>query len=121
MYYTTIYMAKKKTSDKLSKEQKEALEEEIEKRFQQKLAREAREFKKEFAKNTFKLMTSGFGLVAALAWNDFVKEFIALYIQPFFGKDSALVSMLIYAVAVTFLAVLVTYNLGKIAGESKKD
>ncbi|OGM21710.1 hypothetical protein A2714_05305 [Candidatus Woesebacteria bacterium RIFCSPHIGHO2_01_FULL_38_9] len=65
------------------------------------------------------MVTSGFGLVAALAWNEVIKEVITKYIQPIFGSSSGLVSLLIYALAVTFLAVLVTYQLSKISGKEK--
>jgi uncharacterized membrane protein (DUF106 family) len=83
-----------------------------------KVSEEAKRFKKVFAKKILDLMTSGFGLVAALAWNEFIKELIEEYIQPILGESSGLVSKLIYAVLITFLAVLVTYNLSKL-GERK--
>lgn len=70
-------------------------------------------FRKEFSKKLLDLMTSAFGLVAALAWNEFIKELIDKYIQPLFGSTSGLISKLIYAVLITFLAVLVTYNLSR--------
>ena len=89
------------------------------KRIQNALKREAEQFRKEFADSLLKLMTSGFGLVAALAWNELIREIIDSYIKPYFGEGSGLVTLTIYAVAITFLAVLVTYNLSKIAGKSK--
>lgn len=58
-----------------------------------------------------KLSTTGFGLVAALAWNDAVKTIIEEYIKPYTDHGSALVSQLIYAVIVTLLAVTITYQL----------
>lgn len=81
---------------------------------------EALAFRREFAKKILDLMTSGFGLVAALAWNELIREIISTYVKPFFGEGSGLISLSIYAVAVTLLAVLVTYNLSKIAGEKVK-
>ena len=60
------------------------------------------------------LATSGFGLVAALAWNNVIQEFINNYIKPYVGIGSGLVSLLIYAIIVTALAVLVTLQLSKI-------
>lgn len=60
------------------------------------------------------LATSGFGLVAALAWNELIKEIITNYIKPYFAAGSGLVSLTIYAVVVTTLAVIVTYQLTKI-------
>ena len=60
------------------------------------------------------LATSGFGLVAALAWNEVIKEAVQTYIKPYFAGVSGLISLLIYAVIVTSLAVIVTYQLTKI-------
>lgn len=73
------------------------------------------ELRKEFTKQLLKLVTSGFGLVAALAWNELIKEVVTEYIKPVVGGASGIVSLLIYAVLVTFFAVMVTYNLSKIA------
>lgn len=106
---------------KLEKREKE-LSEKLESadKLQKKLKKEANQFKKEFAERTLKLVTSGFGLVAALAWNELIKELIKTYIQPVFGKDSGLISLIIYAVVVTALAVFITYQLGKFT-DSKED
>lgn len=71
--------------------------------------------KKEVFKQMLTLATSGFGLVAALAWNELIKELVSDYIKPVVGGNSGLVSLLVYAVLVTLLAVFVTYNLAKIA------
>lgn len=70
--------------------------------------------KKEIFKQMLTLATSGFGLVAALAWNELIKEVISEYIKPLVGGNSGIISLLIYAVIVTLLAVFVTYNLTKI-------
>lgn len=86
-----------------------------------KVVEEAKIVQKRFTKKTLDLTTSGFGLVAALAWNEVIKETVNNYIRPFFGKNSGIMSLVIYAVFVTFLAVFVTYQLSKIAGEEKKD
>lgn len=88
---------------------------------EEKLKKEAQEFKKQFADKLLKLVTSGFGLVAALAWNELIKELIRNYIEPVFGGGSGIISLLIYALVVTFLAVLITYQLSKIVKSSKKE
>lgn len=62
-------------------------------------------------KNMITLATSGFGLVVALAWNEVIKTAVAQYIDPLLGKGGGLISLLIYAVVVTILAVLVTMQL----------
>ena len=59
------------------------------------------------------LMTSAFGLVAALAWNEAIKSLIENFDLTKYGPW-------IYAVAVTILAVVVTVYLGKVAEEVKK-
>ena len=83
----------------------------------EKVKKEAKAFQKHFARKTLNLMTSGFGLVAALAWNEVIKQTVEVYIKPFFGKGSGIISLLIYAVFITALAVLVTYQLSKLAEE----
>ncbi|PIZ57248.1 hypothetical protein COY23_01690 [bacterium (Candidatus Torokbacteria) CG_4_10_14_0_2_um_filter_35_8] len=51
-----------------------------------------------------KLSTAAFSLVAALAWNEFVKTLVSTYIKK--GKD--VWSLLIYALLMTFVAVFVS-------------
>ncbi len=70
----------------------------------------------EFLKTMTQLATAGFGLVAALAWNDTIKAFIDRFIQA----GSGFKSKVIYALIVTVLAVLVTYYLGKLTQEAKE-
>ena len=74
---------------------------------------------REILKQMLTLATSGFGFVAALAWNEFIQETIDTYIKPFVGGGSTVVSKLIYAVIVTLLAVTITYQLSKVIGEKK--
>jgi len=65
-------------------------------------------------KQMLTLATSGFGLVAALAWNEVIKETVNLYIRPYFAKGSGLISLFIYAIAITALAVIVTLQLTRL-------
>ncbi len=65
-------------------------------------------------KQMLTLATSGFGLVAALAWNSVIQELVATQIKPFLPEGSGLLSLGIYAVVVTTLAVLVTMNLSRV-------
>lgn len=60
------------------------------------------------------LSTSGFGLVAALAWNETIQQIVKDFIEPNI-PGSGLVSKLIYALLITSLAVLITYQLSKLA------
>lgn len=76
---------------------------------------EQKRLHKELAKQMLTLATSGFGLVAALAWNSLIQEFVNSYVKKFFPDGSGLWSLLIYAVVVTVLAVLVTFQLSKLS------
>jgi hypothetical protein len=60
------------------------------------------------------LATSGFGLVAALAWNSLVQDFVKEYIAKWFPNGSGIASQLLYALVVTSLAVFVTLQLSKL-------
>jgi TRAP-type C4-dicarboxylate transport system permease small subunit len=60
------------------------------------------------------LATSGFGLVAALAWNSVVQNFVSNYIAKWLPSGSGIISLLIYALVVTTLAVFVTFQLSKL-------
>lgn len=73
---------------------------------------------KEVLKEMLTLATTAFGLVAALAWNQFIQELVKEYIEPLIGGASGIISLLIYAVVVTVLAVVVTISLTKLI---KKD
>lgn len=70
----------------------------------------------EFLKTMTQLATAGFGLVAALAWNDTIQSFINQFLAP----GSGLVSKIIYAIIVTLIAVWVAYSLGKLTQEAKE-
>ncbi|MBU0578377.1 hypothetical protein KKE34_02755 [Patescibacteria group bacterium] len=65
-------------------------------------------------KNVISLATSGFGLVVALAWNEVIKKTVEEYIDPWLGKSGGIVSMLIYAIVITLLAVFVTMQLAQL-------
>lgn len=68
----------------------------------------------EVVRQMLTLATSGFGLVAALAWNNVIQEFVNDYIKKLLPQGSGLISLLIYAVIITILAVLVTLQLSKV-------
>ena len=60
------------------------------------------------------LGTAAFGLIAALAWNKFITDLIALYLKP----GSGVWAELAYAVVITIAAVLVIQSLGRLAERS---
>lgn len=69
----------------------------------------------EIVRQMLTLATSGFGLVAALAWNNVIQEFVASYIKKWLPQGSGLLSLLIYAVVITILAVFITLQLARLA------
>lgn len=79
-----------------------------------KVTREIKKTQLAVLKQVVKLATSGFGLVAALAWNNVIKEFVDTYVKRYLPNGSGLVSLLIYAIAVTALAVIVTLHLSQL-------
>lgn len=68
----------------------------------------------EVVRQMLTLSASGFGLVAALAWNNLIQEFVNNYVKVFFPKNSGIISLAIYAVIITIVAVFVTYELSKL-------
>ncbi len=68
----------------------------------------------EVVRQMLTLATSGFGLVSALAWNSFIQELVNTYVKNYLPEGSKLVSLFIYAVIVTTLAVTVTLQLTKL-------
>lgn len=62
-------------------------------------------------KSMIGLATSGFGVVVALAWNQVIQKAVADYIDPYLGKNSGMISLFIYAMVMTALAVIVTMQL----------
>lgn len=74
-------------------------------------------FRSEFIKAMVQLATAGFGLVAALAWNEAIKNLINRFISP----GSGLISLFIYAFMVTILAVFITYYLGRLVQKAQQE
>lgn len=74
----------------------------------------------EVLKQMVTLVTSGFGLVAALAWNNVIQEFVTNNIKPYLPQGSGLISLFIYAILVTILAVTITYQLTSIVERLEK-
>ncbi|HZZ98544.1 MAG TPA: DUF5654 family protein [Candidatus Saccharimonadia bacterium] len=67
-----------------------------------------------FAVQTISLATSGFSLVAALAWNSVIQSVITDYVKPYLGNNSGLLTALLYAVVTTLIAVAVGMQLSHI-------
>ena len=66
------------------------------------------------------LSTAGFGLVAALAWNEAIQAFVKEYIDRYISVGSGIISRFIYAIIITAIAVLVTYQLTKLSRKNNQ-
>lgn len=75
-----------------------------------------RKLHEEIISQMLTLATSGFGLVAALAWNETIQKLVKDYIEPKI-PGSGLLSRFIYALIITALAVFVTYQLSRLAAK----
>lgn len=64
---------------------------------------------KEFREKTITLILGGFGLVAALAWNEAIKSLF----ETFFQQSDQLIGKFIYAFIVTAIVVVVSIRLRK--------
>jgi len=61
------------------------------------------------------LITAAFGLVAALAWNDLIKNLFA----QIFGTADTIVPMIIYSLIATVLAVILTLFVARTTSKAK--
>lgn len=57
------------------------------------------------------LASAAFGVVAALAWNGAITALV----KQVFGTGGEIVSLFIYAIIITVIAVIVMVNLGRMA------
>jgi len=60
------------------------------------------------------LASAAFGVVAALAWN----SAITALVRQIFGAGGQIVSLFLYAILITIIAVIVMVNLGQLAERS---
>ena len=78
---------------------------------------EMKNLKIEILEKISSLATAGFGLVAALAWNDAIR---ALFAKFFPQPGDNLLALLGYALLITVLVVIVTIQLGRAVNLAKK-
>ena len=79
----------------------------------EKVKKETEAVKKEFKEKTLTLILGGFGLVAALAWNEAIKSLF----ETLLPKSSALIGKFVYAIIVTVIVVFISYFLRKVSQE----
>jgi len=73
------------------------------------MKKQAQEVKGQVLQTIATLITTAFGLIAALAWNEAIKAIIL----QFLPKGSDLTGLLIYAVLITIIAVVATILIGR--------
>lgn len=71
-------------------------------------------FHRELLHQLITLSTSAFGFAAALAWNETIQQTVKDFIEPSI-PGAGVFSKFIYAILVTLLGVVVTFQLSKIA------
>ena len=76
-----------------------------------KIKNEIKKINEEIKEKTLTFILGGFGLVAALAWNEAIKTLF----ETFFPKKNALIGKFIYAIIVTIIVVLVSLQFRKIS------
>lgn len=75
-----------------------------------------RKAEKEMREKTITLILGGFGLVAALAWNEAIKSLFEVFLQ----NTDQLIGKFIYAIIITLVVVIVSIQLNRISGKGKK-
>lgn len=83
----------------------------------QETKQEKKNIKLEILEKISTLVVAGFGLVAALAWNNAIKKLFELI----FGKQSNIFAMFGYAILITIIVVVVTIKLGQTTRKIKAD
>lgn len=74
------------------------------------------EFKVQLLETFASLITAAFGLVAALAWNETIKQAVA----QAFNNGNDLLGLFVYAVIVTVLAVIMTLLIARSLSKARK-
>lgn len=81
--------------------------------------RELKELKLEILVKMSDLAVAGFGLVAALAWNETIQSIVNTLLPQ--NTNGGLIAKLIYAVIITIFVVLVTLRLSKMTNKAKEE
>jgi uncharacterized membrane protein YjjP (DUF1212 family) len=79
------------------------------------LTQKERSFRKALLQQLITLSSTGFGLAAALSWNEAIQTFFNSYVRILFPDSYGVLSKLLYAILITCIAVLITYQLSRLA------
>ena len=79
------------------------------------MSQKSDEFKVQLLETFASLITAAFGLVAALAWNEAIKQAVVV-----FKSENDLLGLTVYAVIVTILAVIMTLLIARSLSNAKK-
>jgi ABC-type multidrug transport system fused ATPase/permease subunit len=77
------------------------------------MKKDAIEMKSEILPKMSVLITTAFGLIAALAWNQAIQAII-LQLLP---KQSGILGLLIYAIIITIIAVIATVGIARVTSK----
>jgi uncharacterized membrane protein len=80
---------------------------------------ESQKFHKALITQLLTLLIGSFSLIAALAWNEVAKAVVEQYIKPYLGGNSGPISLVLYALVVTTIAVLLGFQVSKIQEKVK--
>lgn len=83
------------------------------------LTKKEKAFYEELVAQMLTLVTSGFGVVAALAWNSAIQDFVKEFIEPRV-PGSGLAYKFLYAILISSLIVLITFYLSKLLSKFQK-
>ena len=106
----------RKARDELVKRSRELKRLEEEWRKKVKIREEIESFRKEFQKHIITFITGAFAFVAALTWNDLIKETIHLVVPP----SKELFYRYLIALGITLIAIIIIYLLSKLKVKEDK-
>lgn len=81
--------------------------------------KEIRELKVETLSKMTDLATAGFGLVAALAWNEAIQSLVNAFLPK--NSNGGIIAQIAYAMIITTFVVIITVKLGKMVGRAKEE
>jgi hypothetical protein len=82
-------------------------------------AREIKELRLEVLVKMSELAVAGFGLVAALAWNEAIQSLVNSILPK--TTSGGIIAQLFYAILITGIIVLVTLKLSKLTTKAKEE